>query len=154
MLHQFFTQCDCVTDGMEITWHTVWFKNVSYSNLSYTFSFFLFIVPVSVTQAICPWLKKRWIECWKVMISDWGQISEVNFIVLSPLRLVSLHGSTGFNLQLKLANRLGLQVQKMKGADSYRASPVPETIYVKTTQSDEKTQEWCGDRTAHTSSVI
>lgn len=34
-----------------------------------------------MTLAICPWLKKQWIGCWKVMTYGWGQISEVNQLV-------------------------------------------------------------------------
>lgn len=141
---------------MENTW-TLRFKNFSYLNLPYTLSlsfFFSSIVPVSVTLAICLWLKKRWIDCWKVMIYDWGQISEVNEHQLcSSLRLVSLHNSTVFKLLLESpVSQLGLQFRKLKGtlliglsgATVYEKCKI-EAKRVKTTQSTDTMGEHMSD---------
>lgn len=56
-----------------------------YEMLSCTLWFFLSVVQVSVTRAICLWLKKRWTDSWKVMIFDSGQISEVIFSAFSSM---------------------------------------------------------------------
>lgn len=75
-------------------------QTVLYYNLSCTLCFSLSVVQVSVTPAICLWLKKRWIDSWKVMIFDWGQISEVIFLALSLMcpsfSLVSRCHDAGF----------------------------------------------------------
>ena len=75
-------------------------RNALYWMRSCTLCFFLSVVQVSVTRAICLWLKKRWTDSWKVMIFDWGQISEVIFFALSRVcpsfSPVSLCDDAGF----------------------------------------------------------
>lgn len=76
-----------------------------YEMLSCTLWFFLSVVQVSVTRAICLWLKKRWTDSWKVMIFDWGQISEVIFLAFSLMlprvfSLVSLCDDAGFTFEI------------------------------------------------------
>lgn len=64
-----------------------------------------------MTRAICLWLKRRWIDSWKVMIFDWGQISEVIFFAFSLMcpsfSLVSLCDDAGFTFEiLNMSTRL------------------------------------------------
>lgn len=93
--------------------------------LSCTLCFFLSVVQVSVTRAICLWLKKRWTDSWKVMIFDWGQISEVIFFALSLMcprfSLVSLCDDAGFTFEIiSMSTRLP---RNQKSSSS--ATPTP-----------------------------
>lgn len=104
------------------------FQNVLYYNLSCTLCFFLSVVQVSVTRAICLWLKKRWIDSWKVMIFDWGQILEVIFLALSLMctsfSLVSLCDDAGVTLKIiSMSTRLPRNQKS-----SFPATPAPHVL--------------------------